>query len=110
MLIKHNLLIKLIIVKSMPEREGGIETPQQRFEREVVEPTKKAMKEAMSQATSKDDAIQKIKEALPKDYHFIGPLVRYTEEGDEKLRSIQALVSTLDYQDEHIDIEEFFDE
>jgi len=95
----------------MPEREGGIETPQQRFEREVAEPTKKAMKEAMSQATSKDDAVQKIKEALPKDRHFIGPLVIYVEEGDKKLKSIQALVSTLDYQDEHIDIEtEFFEQ
>ena len=94
----------------MPERESGLETPQQHFEREVIEPTKRAMYDAMAQATSREDAAQKIKEALPKDRSFLGPLVMYMDmgEGESKQRNIIARVQTLDDQRMPVDIEAQF--
>ncbi|KKR86314.1 MAG: hypothetical protein UU48_C0006G0014 [Candidatus Uhrbacteria bacterium GW2011_GWF2_41_16] len=95
----------------MPERESGLETPQQHFEREVVEPTKRAMYDAMAKATSEKDANQKIKEALPKDRSFLGPLVMYMEvggDGENKQRNILALVQTLDDQHMPVNIEAQF--
>lgn len=92
------------------EKEGGFEY-KQRFEREVVEPTKRAMEEAMSEATSEKNAKQRIKEALPKGRSFLGPLVMYMEhdmgEG-ERQRSIRAMVGTLDDQNNHVNIEAEF--
>jgi len=94
----------------MPERESGLETPQQHFEREVVEPTKRAMEHAMAEAVSEKDAEQRIKDALPKGRSFLGPLVLYSEvgEGDDKQRSILARVQTLDDQNNPVDIEAQF--
>ncbi len=93
-----------------PEQEGGFEAPQQKFEREVVEPTKRAMEEAMAEATSEEDAKQRIKDALPEGRSFLGPLVMYSEVGEEdnKHRNILARVQTLDDQRRPVDIEAQF--
>jgi hypothetical protein len=93
-----------------PEKESGFETPQQKFEREVVKPTKRAMEEAMAEATSEEDAKQRIKDALPEGRSFLGPLVMYSEvgEGDNKQRNILALVQTLDDQNRPVNIEARF--
>ena len=94
----------------MAEKLGDFETPQRKFEQEVVEPTKKAMEEAMAEATSEEDATQRIKDALPKERSFLGPLVMYAEVGEEQLkqRNILARVQTLDDQNRPVDIDAHF--
>ncbi|MCK5600772.1 hypothetical protein KAR91_02815 [Candidatus Pacearchaeota archaeon] len=72
-----------------------VDHPQTQFEREVVEPTKRTMEDAMAQAFSKADAKRSIKEALPEDRLFLGPLVIYGET-DSGLRHISAMVTTID--------------
>lgn len=89
----------------MSEKEGGFETPQQRFEREVVNPIKKAMEEAISQATSKEDVKQRILTVMPKNRDFSGPLVIYSDPGGEKQRYILATILIRDDQDEIVKIE-----
>jgi hypothetical protein len=76
----------------MFERESGFETPQQRFEREVVAPTKRAMEDAISQATSEEDAVNRIIEVLPESCIHMVPLVSYMDMGEGKQRKIFASV------------------
>ena len=92
------------------EDAPGVETSREKFKRGVVVPTKKAMEEAMAQATSKDDAVQRIKDALPKGRSFEGPLVMYQANEVTGGRHIIAMVGTLNEQNNSIDIEvEFFE-
>lgn len=69
-----------------PERESSLS--RDNFWREIAEPIKRIMEKAIAQATSKEDAEKRIKEMLPKDRSFLGPLVSYNEQdmGDGKKR------------------------
>lgn len=76
------------------------------LEAQEVEAIKKLMEVALRNSISKEDAINKIKEALPKNRNFFGPLVSYYE-GD-KARNFNAMVQTLDDQNQSVDIEAFY--
>ena len=92
---------------------GVLETLQkkrQKFESEVIEPTKRAMEKAIAQATSKKDAEQRIRDVLPRSFFFLGPMVIYKEvnEGERRRREIFAQIQTLDVEQWPIDIEVHF--
>ncbi len=86
---------------------GNVDVPQENsFDIEVVEPVKKAMESALEQATSEEDAKQKILDALPANRSFLGPLVMYT--GDADHHQAQAIVQTLDDSRSPVNIEASF--
>ena len=92
----------------MEQSQEQIKTPEEVFEIEVLEPTKKAMEEVLSKAISEEDVKKRIIDILPKGYSRMGPMILYNEYRNNKneiTRAISVMVGICNKKGELKNIE-----